>query len=161
MEFCFYTFGILSIISTIFVVFQKNIVPALVYLIISFLSISAVFFTIGAFFAGALQIIIYAGAIMVLFVFFIMMLNLSDKDASKEKKYLNSTFWIGPSILSIILLCSMTYALSFFQNKNIDACLITAKSVGKNLFGPYALLVELFSMLLLSSLIVVFHIGKK
>ncbi|MBZ2279920.1 NADH-quinone oxidoreductase subunit J, partial [Buchnera aphidicola] len=76
---------------------------ALLYLIISFLSVSAIFFFLGAFFIGALEIIIYAGAIMVLFIFVIMMLNLGEKYDLKEKKYLNFINFIGPSILSFIL----------------------------------------------------------
>lgn len=161
MEFIFYICSFIAVISTFCVIIQKNAVYSLLYLIVSLLSISGVFFTLGAFFAGALEVIIYAGAIIVLFVFVIMMLNLGDKSDIKEAKYLKPYFWIGPSLLSLILFLSMTYAIFFFKEQKIERFLIDSKQVGISLFGPYVLLVELSSILLLSALVVVFHIGTE
>ncbi len=76
MEFAFYICGLIAILATLRVVTHTNPVHALLYLIISLLAIAGVFFSLGAYFAGALEIIVYAGAIMVLFVFVVMMLNL-------------------------------------------------------------------------------------
>ena len=76
MEFAFYICGLIAILATLRVITHTNPVHALLYLIISLLAISGVFFSLGAYFAGALEIIVYAGAIMVLFVFVVMMLNL-------------------------------------------------------------------------------------
>ena len=75
MEFAFYICGLIAILATLRVITHTNPVHALLYLIISLLAISGVFFSLGAYFAGALEIIVYAGAIMVLFVFVVMMLN--------------------------------------------------------------------------------------
>ncbi|QCI20899.1 NADH-quinone oxidoreductase subunit J [Buchnera aphidicola (Hyperomyzus lactucae)] len=161
MELVFYICSCVAVISTLCVVLQRNAVYALLYLIISLLSIAGVFFSLGAFFAGSLEVIIYAGAIIVLFVFVIMMLNLSDKYYIQENNYLKSIFWIGPIILSLILFLSMTYAIFFLKEKQIEGLLIDTKMIGINLFGPYVLLVELSSMLLLSALVVVFHIGTE
>ncbi|MCU4137055.1 NADH-quinone oxidoreductase subunit J [Buchnera aphidicola (Sitobion miscanthi)] len=161
MELVFYICSCVAVISTIFTIIQKNAVYSLLYLIISLLSIAGVFFSLGAFFAGALEVIIYAGAIIVLFVFVIMMLNVNDKHNLEEENYLKYTFWIGPSILSLILFSSMTYAIFFLKTKKIDGLLINSKIVGVNLFGPYMLLVELSSILLLSALVVVCHIGRE
>ncbi|AAM67723.1 NADH-quinone oxidoreductase subunit J [Buchnera aphidicola] len=161
MEFVFYACSLIAVISTLLVIIQKNAVYSLLYLIISLLSISGIFFIFGAFFAGALEVVIYAGAIIVLFVFVIMMLNLGKKNDLQEKKYLNPIFWIGPSFLSLILFLLMTYAIFFVKDKQIYFSLIDVKEVGINLFGPYLLLVELSSLLLLSALVVVFHIGKE
>jgi len=161
MEFVFYICSFIAVVSTFFVTIQKNAVYALLYLIISLLSISGVFFSIGAFFAGALEVIIYAGAIIVLFVFVIMMLNISDQSNLKEENYLQSIFYIGPIVLSLILFLSMTYAIFFLKDQKIEGLLIDSKMVGINLFGPYMLLVELSSILLLSALVVVFHVGTK
>lgn len=161
MEIIFYICSFVAVISTIFVIIQKNAVYSLLYLIVSLLSIAGVFFTLGAFFAGSLEVIIYAGAIMVLFVFVIMMLNLGDEYDIQEQKYLKPYFWIAPGILSLILFLSMTYILFFLKEKKIESILIDSKSVGIHLFGPYILLVELSSMILLSALVVVFHIGTE
>lgn len=161
MELVFYTCSFVAVISTLLVIIQKNAVYALVYLIISLLSVSSIFFIFGAFFAGALEVIVYAGAIIVLFVFVIMMLNLDQEHDFQEKKYLKPIVWIGPSILSLILFFSMTYVVFFVNKKEMNVSIIDIKDVGINLFGPYLLLVELSSLLLLSALIVVFHIGKE
>lgn len=66
MEFAFYICGLIAILATLRVITHTNPVHALLYLIISLLAISGVFFSLGAYFAGALEIIVYAGAIMVL-----------------------------------------------------------------------------------------------
>lgn len=63
---------------------HTNPVHALLYLIISLLAISGVFFSLGAYFAGALEIIVYAGAIMVLFVFVVMMLNWAVQKSNRN-----------------------------------------------------------------------------
>ncbi|QCI22045.1 NADH-quinone oxidoreductase subunit J [Buchnera aphidicola] len=161
MEYVFYICSFIAIISTFCVIIQRNAVYSLLYLIISLLSIAGVFFSIGAFFAGALEVIIYAGAIIVLFVFVIMMLNLSNQNDIKEEKFFSYNVWIGPSILSLILFTLMTYVIFFLKEKKIEGLLIDTKMVGINLFGPYVLLVELSSILLLSALVVVFHIGSE
>ena len=80
MEFAFYICGLIAILATLRVITHTNPVHALLYLIISLLAIAGVFFSLGAYFAGALEIIVYAGAIMVLFVFVVMMLNLGGSE---------------------------------------------------------------------------------
>ena len=76
MEFAFYFAAGIAAISTLRVITHTNPMHALLYLIVSLLAVSMCFFSLGAPFAGALEIIVYAGAIMVLFVFVVMMLNL-------------------------------------------------------------------------------------
>ncbi|AEO07974.1 NADH-quinone oxidoreductase subunit J [Buchnera aphidicola] len=159
MDFIFYALSFIAIISTFLSIIQKNAVYALLYLILSFLSISGIFFFLGAFFAGALEVIIYAGAIIVLFVFVIMMLNVNKENYSKQENFFKPILWIGPSILSSILFIFMTYTIFYLKEKKIHRLLIDSKIVGISLFGPYMLLVELSSILLLSALVIVFHIG--
>lgn len=98
MEFAFYICGLIAILATLRVVTHTNPVHALLYLIISLLAIAGVFFSLGAYFAGALEIIVYAGAIMVLFVFVVMMLNLGGTEIEQERKWLQPGIWIGPAI---------------------------------------------------------------
>lgn len=110
MEFAFYICGLIAILATLRVVTHTNPVHALLYLIISLLAIAGVFFSLGAYFAGALEIIVYAGAIMVLFVFVVMMLNLGGTEIEQERKWLQPGIWIGPAILSAVLLVVIVYA---------------------------------------------------
>ena len=153
MEFAFYICGLIAILATLRVITHTNPVHALLYLIISLLAISGVFFSLGAYFAGALEIIVYAGAIMVLFVFVVMMLNLGGSEIEQERQWLKPQVWIGPAILSAIILG--------VNDQGIDGTPISAKAVGITLFGPYVLAVELASMLLLAGLVVAFHVGRE
>ncbi len=161
MEFAFYICGLIAILATLRVVTHTNPVHSLLYLIISLLAIAGVFFSLGAYFAGALEIIVYAGAIMVLFVFVVMMLNLGGTEIEQERKWLQPGIWIGPAILSAVLLVVIVYAILGINDQGIDGAAINAKEVGIALFGPYVLAVELASMLLLAGLVVAFHIGRE
>lgn len=69
--------------------------------------------------------------------------------------------WIGPAILSAVLLVVIVYAILGVNDQGIDGAAINAKEVGIALFGPYVLAVELASMLLLAGLVVAFHIGRE
>ncbi|MWL75067.1 NADH-quinone oxidoreductase subunit J, partial [Escherichia coli] len=146
MEFAFYICGLIAILATLRVITHTNPVHALLYLIISLLAISGVFFALGAHFAGALEIIVYAGAIMVLFVFVVMMLNLGGSEIEQERQWLKPQVWIGPAILSAIMLAVIVYAILGVNDQGIDGTPISAKTVGIALFGPYVLAVELASM---------------
>ena len=161
MEFAFYICGLIAILATLRVITHTNPVHALLYLIISLLAISGVFFSLGAYFAGALEIIVYAGAIMVLFVFVVMMLNLGGSEIEQERQWLKPQVWIGPAILSAIMLVVIVYAILGVNDQGIDGTPISAKAVGISLFGPYVLAVELASMLLLAGLVVAFHVGRE
>ncbi|MBV4365553.1 NADH-quinone oxidoreductase subunit J [Erwinia sp. BNK-24-b] len=161
MEIAFYLCGLVAVLTTLRVITHTNPVHALLYLIISLLSIAGVFFSLGAYFAGALEIIVYAGAIMVLFVFVVMMLNLGDSVQAQEREWLKPGVWVGPGLLSLLLLLVIVYAILTINDQGIDGKMIDAKAVGISLFGPYVLAVELASMLLLAGLVVAYHIGRE
>ncbi|MNQ24458.1 NADH-quinone oxidoreductase subunit J [compost metagenome] len=161
MEFAFYFAAGIAVMSTLRVVSSSNPVHALLYLIISLLAVSMVFFSLGAPFAGALEIIVYAGAIMVLFVFVVMMLNLGPAAVAQERKWLTPGIWFGPAILSTLLLGQLLYVLfSAPSGAAIGQVTVDAKTVGIHLFGPYLLAVELASMLLLAALVAAYHLGR-
>ena len=161
MEFTFYVAGLVAILATLRVITHTNPVHALLYLIVSLLALSIVFFAVGSYFAGALEIIVYAGAIMVLFVFVVMMLNLGKSVVDHERAWLQPKAWIGPAILSAVLLGVIVYAIVAIKDSQIKGEMISAKQVGISLFGPYVLAVELVSLLLLAGLVVAFHIGRE
>lgn len=161
MELGFYLSSLVAMLATLRVITHTHPVHALLYLIISLLAIACVCFSLGAYFAGALEIIVYAGAIMVLFVFVMMMLNIEVvRGQQQERTWLTPSVWLGPSLLSMILLTLLLYAIWDVGTHGISGSLIEAKSVGVALFGPYVLVVELSSMLLLAGLVVAFHIAR-
>jgi NADH-quinone oxidoreductase subunit J len=162
VEFAFYLAAGVAVAATARVITASNPVHALLYLIISLLAVAMTFFSLGAPFAGALEIIVYAGAIMVLFVFVVMMLNLGPASAEQERNWLRPGIWTGPAILSLLLLGQLLYVL--FQGPSagvIGTQSVEAKAVGIALFGPYLLVVELASMLLLAALVSAYHLGRQ
>lgn len=159
MELAFYFSSMVAVLATLRVITHTQPVHALIYLVISFLAIACVFFSLGAYFTGALEIIVYAGAIMVLFVFVVMMLNIGVSCDKQERSWLQPRVWIGPSLMALVLLVILVHALSGSGEHGITGQVITAKTVGIALFGPYMLAVELASMLLLAGLVVAFHLG--
>jgi len=160
MNVLFYISSIVSAISTLMVITRSNAVHALLYLIVSLLAVALIFFSLGAPFVAALEVIIYAGAIMVLFVFVIMMLNLGSQAAKQESQWLNPGIWVGPSILMTILAAELIYLLTSEQAMLSTAGFVGPKQVGIALFGPYVLGVELASMMLLAGLIGAYHLGR-
>ncbi|NND81699.1 MAG: NADH-quinone oxidoreductase subunit J [Gammaproteobacteria bacterium] len=156
----FYISSAVALFATIFALTRTNAAHALIYLIVSLLAVAVIFFLLGAPFAAALEIVIYAGAIMVLFVFVIMMLNLGEEGEERERQRMHPAVWIGPSLLSAILLIEMILMLSQLDDRHTGA-LITAKQVGLTLFGPYVLAVEIASMLLLAGLVGAYHVGRR
>ena len=160
MNLLFYISAIVSAISTFMVITRSNAVHALLYLIVSLLAVALIFFSLGAPFVAALEVIIYAGAIMVLFVFVIMMLNLGSQAAKQESQWLSTGIWIGPSILITILAAELIYLFTSERARLSTSGLVGPKQVGIALFGPYVLGVELASMLLLAGLIGAYHLGR-
>jgi len=155
----FYITSAVAIFATVMMITRLNAVHGLLYLILSLLSVGVLFFLLGAYFAAVLEVIIYAGAIMVLFVFVIMMLNQGKKTIDQERMWLQSGIWIGPSLLALILFVEMLVVIAFGGNAKTGH-VVTAKQVGIALYGPYLLAVELASMLLLAGLVGAYHLGK-
>lgn len=159
MEITFYLSAAIAIAATLMVITVFNAMHALLYLIVSLLAVAIVFFVLGAPFAAALEIIIYAGAIMVLFVFVMMMLNLGKAAAARERGWLNPGIWVGPGVLATLLLAELAYIFTQGGDTPWGTAAVTAKEVGIALFGPYLLGVELASLLLLAGLVGACHLG--
>lgn len=156
----FYIAAAIALIATARVIVHTQPVHALLNLIISFIAVAVIFVALGAPFAGILEVIVYAGAIMVLFVFVVMMLNLGDRVVAQERAWLSPRVWILPSLLAAVLLASLIYALSLNGTHAVDPTVIGPKAVGMALFGPYLLVVELASFLLLAALVTAWHLGR-
>jgi NADH-quinone oxidoreductase subunit J len=161
MEVAFYLAAAVAILSTILVITQFNAVHALLYLIVSLLSVALIFFLLGAHFAAAVEAIIYAGAILVLFVFVIMMVNLGHRAIEQERQWLQYRMWIGPSILAAVLMAELTYILLNNGVPVVTAAIVKPELIGISLFGPYLLGVELASLLLMSAILGTYHLGRR
>jgi NADH-quinone oxidoreductase subunit J len=160
MEAAFYVAAVVAVVSTLLAITRLVAVHALLYLIVSFLAVAVVFYTMGAPLVAALEVIIYAGAILVLFLFVVMMLNLGTRDRDQERQWLSGAAWLGPAILSAILLAEVIYLIVSGATSGAVAANIGPKEVALALYGPYMIGVELASMLLLGAVVGATHLSK-
>jgi NADH-quinone oxidoreductase subunit J len=156
----FYLSSALAIAATVLAVTRLNAVHALLYFICSLLATAVMFFVLGAPFVAALVVIINAGAIMVLFVFVVMMLNLGPQSADQERAWLRPRAWVVPTLLSAVLIVELVYSLMHYRSEIVAGQVVPPREVGIALFGPYLLAVELASMLLLAALLGAYHLGR-
>ncbi len=160
MNFFFYLAAAIALISTIMAISGRNAIHALLNLIISLLAVSVIFYLLDAPFIAALEVIIYAGAIMVLFIFVTMMLNIGA-EKKMEKRWLNPRVWIVPSILAALLLVDFILIINGLQiPEPVDETLNT-KQVGISLFSTYVLAVEIAGILLMAGVIGAYHLGSQ
>ena len=167
----FYLLAAVAIFASLRVITRANPVHALLNMVVSLLAIAGVFFSIGAPFAGALEIIVYAGAIMVLFVFVVMMLNLGSQNELQENSWMTSSAWAVPVGLAFIIGLTVVSMIGMGQahNETLDitqAALIgvqtvSAKMIGGKLFTEYLLLVEIAGFLLLAGLVAAYHLARR
>jgi NADH-quinone oxidoreductase subunit J len=154
-----------AVIATGLVITRTKAMHALLYLVVSFLALALVFYVLGAPFVAALEVIIYAGAIMVLFLFALMLISPGRADEEREREWLRPRAWLVPSVLTAVLLFELVYLLAAGGvpgdgDAGAGAAGAAAgdagaqvKAVGVALFGPYLLGVELASILLLAGLV--------
>jgi NADH-quinone oxidoreductase subunit J len=157
----FYIASIIAILATIMVITRYNMIHALLYLVVSFLAVAVIFFMLGAPFVAALEIIIYAGAIVVLIIFVIMMLNLKEESVEQERKWFSRNIWIGPGILSVVLLGELVYILVTSERVLLNNTVVDSKAVGLSLYGPYIIGVELCGLLLMAGIVGAYHLGRQ
>lgn len=161
MEVIYYISSAIAILSTAMVITRLNALHALLYLVLSLLSVAVIFFTLGAPFLAALEIIIYAGAIMVLFVFVVMMLNLGGESVKFERQIVKPRIWILPVLLAIILLAEIAYMIMNTEVTTFPGEYVGAADVGQSLFTKYAIAVELAAIMLLAAVVGAYHLGRK
>ena len=160
MTLIFYVASIIAVAATIRVVTGTHNVHALLYFVVSLLAVAVIFLTLGAPFAAALEVIIYAGAVMVLFVFVVMMLSSGPRASLRERRWLCPQVWIGPGILSAILLAELWWVLGRHEAGTVAAVQVQPGEVGAALFGSYLLAVEMASILLLAGLTGAYHLAR-
>jgi len=160
MEIAFYIAGAVAIVATLMVITRHNPVHALLYLNVSLLAHAMLFYLLGASFAALLEIIIYAGAIMVLFIFVVMLLNLGKETAEQERKWLKARVWVGPSLLAAVLFAEFLVLVLSSKQGAYTPATVSPREVAVSLFREYLIGVELAAMLLMAAVVGAAHIGR-
>jgi len=152
--------GSVAFICSVLAITNRNAIHGLLFLILSLLAISVIFYIVGAPFIAALEVIVYAGAIMVLFIFVVMMLNISNAK-EQEKTWLRRTMWIIPLILASVLMGIFIYAVNDVREPAINHEIIGPKQVGVSLFTTYLIGVEVAAIMLLAGIVGAYHLGRQ
>ena len=161
MNAIFYIAAAVAIFATIVAISHRNAVHALLNLIISLLAVAVIFYVLGAPFAAALEVIVYAGAIMVLFVFVIMMLNLGPRAEEDERRRTRFSDWVLPGLLGLVLLVEVGYLIAHIGHLTTGQAALPPAAVGASLYTTYLLGVEIASLVLLAGLVGAYHIGRR
>lgn len=160
MSTLFYLSSAVAILATLMVITRYNPIHALLYLVVSFMAVALIFVSLGAPFVAALEVILYAGAIIVLLIFMVMMMNISDVTARQERQWLQPRVWIGPSLLALVLLGELVVLLLQGGRAEMDAPPVAIRRVSLALYREYVIAVELAGFLLMAGIVGAAHIGK-
>ena len=157
--FFFYFFSFIAVVSAIMVTVSKNTVHSVFFLILDFISISSLFIMIGAEFLGMIMLIVYVGAVAVLFLFVVMMLNVAKQKNTWFKSSTNSAHIpIGP-LVSIIIFFEVIIVIGGWKykpelsNKIVVSDITNTHSIGNVLYTDYIHLFQLSGMVLLVAMI--------
>ena len=157
----FYVFAFLTLVCGVLVIanpFSRNPVTSAMFLVLTILSMAGLFVLLHAFFLAAVQILVYAGAVMVLFLFVIMLLDLKEEDRRKIKFFGLATAIIAVGGIISALVKSLESVKPGVENPGVEGDTI---SLGKLLFTQYTLHFEIVSVLLLVAMIGVILLSKK
>ena len=155
---CFYLLAMVIVAATVLAITRRHPVHAVVYLVLSFLGSAMLYYLLGAPFLAALEVIIYAGAIMVLFLFVIMML----KAEVVLEAQLDWRKWMPAILLSLIYLVLALLLVAADPRSRIplQPAMASPRALGRFVFERYWLSVEMISLLLLIGLVAVIQLGR-
>lgn len=161
IQIAFYFLSLLAVASAIMVVSSKKPVHSVLYLVICFFAISGHYVLLNAQFLAIVNIIVYTGAIMVLFLFVVMMLNLNNQNKLLKDNWVRFSAVISGGILMLVMLGSV-------KSANISSQMLTpfdnegsVQAIGKELFSTYLLPFEISSILLFSAIVGAIILAKK
>jgi NADH-quinone oxidoreductase subunit J len=158
----FYIFSLIAIVSAIMVTVSKNTVHSVFFLILDFISISCLFIMIGAEFLGMIMLIIYVGAVAVLFLFVVMMLNVAQQKNQWFSARVSSKHIPVGLIISTIIFFELIIVIGGWKYKpdlvssmslNIDSSISNTHAIGYVLYTDYNHIIQLSGIILLDPLI--------
>ncbi|MFZ1686018.1 MAG: NADH-quinone oxidoreductase subunit J [Flavobacteriales bacterium] len=161
MQILFYLFAAISILSALFVVAAKSPINSVIALIVCFLSIAGHYILLNAQFLAVVHIIVYTGAIMVLFLFVIMLLNLNKSTEPQKSIVTRIAAVVAGGLFLLTLLGAVRNGIGIAKPDVYDGSVGLVTSVGKSLFTEFLLPFEVSSVLFLSAMIGAVMLGKK
>lgn len=156
----FYFVSFLSILFALMVVIAKNPIHSVLYLILTFFTIAAHYILLNAQFLAAVHVIVYAGAIMVLFLYVIMLLNLNADTEPHKNKWLKIAATVAGGMLMVVLVGALRSYSATSQIANYSNVGMI-KSLGMVLYNDFMLPFEISAILFLTAMVGAVMLGKK
>ncbi|MFN8436353.1 MAG: NADH-quinone oxidoreductase subunit J [Cytophagales bacterium] len=160
MDKFFYFLSFVTILTAILVVTSKNPVHSVLYLVLTFFAITGHYVLLNAQFLAIVNMVVYAGAIMVLFLFVIMFLNLNNEAEPKKNVFLLISGVIAAGCMFLVLTAAVKDVV-INTPETVDSQIGIVANLGKKLFTDYVVPFEITSVLFLSAMIGAVVIGKK
>ena len=160
-QYIFWFLSFVAVLSALIVVFAKNPIYSVLNLIITFFAIAGHYFLLNAQFLAAVHIIVYAGAIMVLFLYVIMMLNLNKETEPHKKQYVKLVAVVAAGLLMLTIIGSLKGAEAMMPAGIVNNNIGTVELIGDTLFGEFLLPFEVSLILLLSAMVGAVYLSKK
>jgi NADH-quinone oxidoreductase subunit J len=172
----FYTFGAIAVVTSLLVIAQRNPIHSVLLLIASFGALSGLYVLLDAPFAAVIQIIVYAGAIMVLFLFVVMLLNAPHEETDFDEHLADAAALRGTAasgskkgpmrfggVLAIVLLVELVWALrrSGEAGPFSERAVSSVGAIGRSLFTDYAFPFEVTSILILVAMVGAVVLARK
>jgi NADH-quinone oxidoreductase subunit J len=161
----FWILSILTLVFAIGVIMSRNPISSVLFLILTFFTISGHYVMMNAQFLAIVNIIVYAGAIMVLFLFVIMLMNLNSDTEPQKNMLVQFAAVISGGALLLVFVAALKTSLTGIEDKQIDLATSTdiglIKNLGKVLFTDFVFPFEIASVLFLSAMIGAIVLGKK
>ena len=156
----FYFLSFLAVLSALMVVFSKNPVYSVLYLIITFFTIAGHYVLLNAQFLAVVHVIVYAGAIMVLFLYVIMLLNLNKESEPHKSTLLKIAATICAGLLLVVLVGSLRGTENLTAPIGTGSDIGLVENLGKVMFNEFLLPFEITSVLLLTAMVGAVMLGK-
>jgi NADH-quinone oxidoreductase subunit J len=158
--YAFYFISFVAVLSALLVVFSRNPIYSVLYLVITFFCVACHYLLLNAQFLAAVHVIVYAGAIMVLFLYVIMLLNLNKDDESQKTNLWRAGAVITAGLLMVVIIGALRGAETANINFNSTNNTGLVKNLGNLLFNEFLLPFEIVSILLLTALVGAVMLGK-
>jgi NADH-quinone oxidoreductase subunit J len=161
MQYVFYLFAVISVISALLVVSARSPINSVIALIVCFLSIAGHYILLNAQFLAMVHIIVYTGAIMVLFLFVIMLLNLNSATEPVKKLGTRVTAVVAGGLFFLTLTAAIRHGVDVTPANAVNDSVGLVRSVGLSLFNEFLLPFEVSSVLFLSAMVGALMLAKK
>jgi len=158
----FYFFSLITVFASLLVILSRNTVNSVFFLILCFISVGSLFIMIGAEFLGMIMLIVYVGAVAILFLFVVMMINVAGQTYSKKSQFEIKKHVPVGILFSIILLLELFVIIGGWKYKDkfvlskdimINPAMSNTKAIGTVLYTDYILLFQISGMILLLAMI--------